>query len=357
MNRLAKLLLPVALLSSPTYLSCAFALEEEPELAVAEGDGIHISMSELESRAAKDLGNLSIERLRFEAQQKKKRHEILRKQLESMVADQLLEIEARAKSLSRDELLNEEVHSKASEPSDEEVEAFYEGNKKRIRGEKEQVLPRIKEYLKKQQSDKSYESFLTALREKYSVVYSLAPLRFEVGTAGSPSLGPEDAPVTVVEFSDFQCPYCARVGASLKQLVNEYADQVRVVFRQYPLQNIHPQAQKAAEASLCAGEQGMFWPMHDALFADQKKLSVEDLKKTAETLGMEPQAFAACLDSNRHAETVARDIYEGTKAGVSGTPAFLVNGRLLSGAVPYERVSALVKEELKLLEEVNSASQ
>ena len=145
--------------------------------------------------------------------------------------------------------------------------------------------------------------------------------RIQVAEAGSPSRGgPAGSPITIIEFSDFQCPFCSRVNPSLDQAKATYGDKVRFVFRQFPL-NIHPQAPKAAEAALCANEQGKFWEMHDALFANQQKLSVPDLKATASELVADAGKFDACLDGGSMAPIVARDMADGTAAGVSGTPA------------------------------------
>jgi protein-disulfide isomerase len=152
--------------------------------------------------------------------------------------------------------------------------------------------------------------------------------------------------VTIVEFSDFECPYCSRVVPSLDQVVAKYEDSVRLVFRQFPLTSIHAQAQKAAEASLCADEQGRFWDMHDAMFAQQKELAVPQLKELAASLELDGEAFAECLDSSKFAAQVAADLRAGQAAGVSGTPAMFINGRFVNGAVPYETLAAIIDEEL-----------
>jgi len=175
----------------------------------------------------------------------------------------------------------------------------------------------------------------------------MEPARTAVATEGRPSTGAEDAPVTIVEFSDFQCPYCATMVSTLKEIEKNYKDQVRIVYLQFPLTRIHPNAQKAAEASLCANEQNQFWQMHDALFADQAKLGVDELRRKAEKLSLDMAAFNACLDGGKYASAVRADIAEGIKAGVNGTPAFLVNGRLFSGSRPYDELQKVVEDELQ----------
>jgi protein-disulfide isomerase len=168
----------------------------------------------------------------------------------------------------------------------------------------------------------------------------------EVAAEGEPAKGPADAPVTIVEFSDFECPYCSRVVPTLDRVKEEYGDRVRLVFKQYPLPN-HANAQKAAEASLCAHDQGEFWAMHDAMFADQRNLGPDGLAAMAEEIGLEMEAFRQCLSSGKYEAAVKEDLDDGLAVGVSGTPAMFVNGRMISGAVPYEEIAQVVDEELE----------
>jgi protein-disulfide isomerase len=170
----------------------------------------------------------------------------------------------------------------------------------------------------------------------------------DAATYTAPVKGPATAPVTIVEFSDFQCPVCARLKPTLDQIKEKYGDKVRIVFRQYPLTSIHPNAPKAAEAALCANDQGKFWELHDAMFADQAGLAMENLKaKATKIAGLQPEPFNACLDSGKHAEEVRQDLASGTAAGVGSTPSMFVNGRALVGLVPFEDISRLIDDELK----------
>jgi protein-disulfide isomerase len=210
----------------------------------------------------------------------------------------------------------------------------------------EQLKPRILTYLAGQQRGELQKALLDTLNTKYSPRILLEPAREEIKTAGSPAKGPENAPVTIVEFSDFQCPYCSRVVPTIDEAVKVYGDQVRVVFRQFPL-GMHKDAQKAAEASLCANEQGKFWGLHDAMFANQQALGVEQLKGKAAELGVDAAKFNACLDGGKYAPQVATDVAEGSQAGVSGTPAMFVNGRFVSGAVPFEQLASIIDDELQ----------
>jgi protein-disulfide isomerase len=171
-----------------------------------------------------------------------------------------------------------------------------------------------------------------------------APVPIEPGDG--PSQGPADAPVTIVEFSDFQCPFCSRLYPTVEQVKSTYGDKVHLVFRQFPL-NFHQFAQKAAEASLCADEQGKFWEMHNAMFSKQDELAVDKLKEKAAGMGLKADQFNACLDGGKYAPKVAEDVKAGSEAGVSGTPALFINGRFISGAVPYADIAKVIDDELQ----------
>ena len=164
---------------------------------------------------------------------------------------------------------------------------------------------------------------------------------------GAPTAGKAGAAVTVVEFSDFQCPFCARFVPTLQRIKQDFGDRVEVVYRQFPLVSIHPNAFKAAEASLCASEQGKFWEIHDMMFAEQDRLSVRELKQMPGRLGMNQSKFDACLDSGQYVEQVQNDLAEGNRAGITGTPAVFVNGiELEGGAVSYEEAAQAIEREL-----------
>ena len=163
---------------------------------------------------------------------------------------------------------------------------------------------------------------------------------------GSPSVGPEDAPVVIVEFSDFQCPYCKRANPTVARILEEYPDQVRRVFKHFPL-SFHRQAMNAHRAALAAGEQGRFWEMHAMIFDSGKGLAPETMKEHAAALGLDVERFEADFGSERFEERIQADMAEGRQAGVRGTPAFFINGRLISGAQPYEVFKRRVEEVLE----------
>lgn len=267
--------------------------------------------------------------------------------MKQLVQDRMVEAEAKAKGVTTQQLMTD--GAKPAAVSDADVDAFYEQNKAQIppTTPKEQITPRIRQYLEQQKQFEARQAFIKSLEDKYKTEYLLEPLRVEVASAGFPAKGgPADAPVTIVEFSDFQCPFCSRVNPTLEEVQKKYGDKVRIVFRHFPL-SIHPQAQKAAEASLCANDQGKFWQMHDALFQNQQALDVDTLKTRATELGLKAEDFNSCLDSGKHASAVQADFEAGTKAGVTGTPAMFINGRLVSGAVPMDQIAPVIDEELK----------
>ena len=162
-----------------------------------------------------------------------------------------------------------------------------------------------------------------------------------------PARGAQNAPLTFIEFSDFQCPYSKRYfDEILPMILSNYGDRIRYVYRDFPLSSIHPKAQKAAEAAQCAFEQGKFWEYHDMLFNNQEKLELADLKAYAVSLGLDEGTFNLCLESGKYAPEVQKDIQDGQSYGVQGTPTFFINGRKVIGALPYATFKAIIDEEL-----------
>jgi protein-disulfide isomerase len=161
-----------------------------------------------------------------------------------------------------------------------------------------------------------------------------------------PAWGPDDAGVTVEQFADFQCPFCGRFATqTLPALRQQYEDRVRFVFRDFPL-SMHQYARKASEAAQCAQDQGRFWQYHDLLFANQSALAPDQLKQYAAQAGLDTAKFNDCLDSGKNAQEVALDLQEGERAGVTGTPAFIVNGKMIAGAQPLEQFQVAIDQAL-----------
>ena len=280
------------------------------------------------------------------------RDKIVQSVLDSLVHERLMAAEMKKTGKTADQLLGEMGDSVVTEI---EIAAWYNDNQNRVGGRTlDQVRPQVAALLAKERRTQAATKLEKRLMDEQRVKIAFEPFRLTFSNEGAPTLGKSDSPVTLVEFSDFQCPYCQASAPVLKQLAKKYADKVQIVYRQYPIPSLHPFAFKAAEASLCANDQGKFWDMHDAMFQDQKKLAVSDLKATARRLGMNGKEFDACLDAGRHVEQVQNDQREGERIGVSGTPAMYINGRYVEGgSVPYSTLESLIEKELS---RINSKS-
>jgi len=268
--------------------------------------------------------------------------------LEHLIADLLVEQAAKARGITKDQLLDEEIKTRLKPVTDADIQAIYEANKARLQGQTlEQVKERIQAFLGQQRPQEARDAFITELRTKAAdLKVTLGPPVVNVAPrADDPVRGPASAPVRIVEFSDFQCPFCGKVAPTLQKLKETFGDKINVVFKDFPLPN-HPLAPKAAEAGQCARVQDKFWEFHDKLFANQQALDVPSLKKHAVDLGLDAEKFNQCLDSGEMAASVQDDLTDGHRSGVSSTPAFFVNGRMVLGAQPYEAFETLIKDEL-----------
>jgi protein-disulfide isomerase len=269
--------------------------------------------------------------------------------LDAIIADTLLTEAARKKGMTADAYELEEIGKRVKPVSDAEVVSFYQANINQMQGRSLEIMaPAINRFLTEQQRATARQSLIAELRKAGPDVRVLidAPRReVEIETT-DPSLGRSSAPVTLIEFSDFQCPFCQRVAPTLKKLRETYGDKVRIVWKDFPLTQIHPQAFKAGEAAHCAGDQGKYWEYHDRLFANQQNLQPDDLKKHAAELGLDAAAFNACLDTSKYGERVRDGVAQGQRLGVNSTPTIYVNGRMLSGAQPYETFVSVIDEEL-----------
>jgi protein-disulfide isomerase len=268
--------------------------------------------------------------------------------LEDMIGSVLIDEDAKTRGVDRAKLLEEEVTAKVTQPTDEEIKAFYDTNQSRMQGATfEQASAPIKNYLVQERTTAARRQYLDRLKAKGSVKVLLDPPRHTIATAGHPSRGPANAPIELVEFADFQCPYCLQSHPTVAQVLNTYGDRIRFVYRHYPLPS-HPNARPAAEAAVCATEQDKFWQYYEALFADPRKLGDADLKATAARLGMDSAKFDLCVDSHKYKDVVDNDLRDGNAAGVTGTPAFFINGRPLVGAMPFDQFKRIIDEELAL---------
>jgi len=318
-----------------------------PSKTLALVNGEAITEAQVTTAAASDLATLESKKAESPATYERDKLVILHAALDSIIEDKLVAAEAARDHVTKDQVIYSEVESNVPTPSPEEVEAFYQANKSQITIPHDQAIPRVKQYMMDQARKHYRDAMVFMLKKQFPVKVLLDPIRTNVATTGYPSQGPESAPVTIVEFSDFQCPFCGGLFPTLKAIEKNYPDKVRLVYRQFPLTNIHPFAQKAAEASLCANDQKRFWEFHDSMFGDQMHLSVDDLKKRAVDLKLNTAEFNSCLDSGSKSGVVKWDIDEGTKAGVSSTPSMFINGRLLSGNQPYADIREIIEDELQ----------
>lgn len=222
------------------------------------------------------------------------------------------------------------------------------------------MLERIRASLQQRKLSAQREQFVRSLRETGTVVDRLQPppvVRVAVATDGAPIRGDEHAPVTLVESSDFHCPFCKQVQPTLTALLDRYPGKVKLVFRDLPLRQLRPQAPRAAEAARYAQDQRKFWEYHDALFAQAPKAGDDDLKQYATDVELDREKFAGCLSENVHRGAAQRDIDEARKLRLEGTPAFFVNGRFVNGAHPMEKFVQIIDEELAFAQKKASAAQ
>lgn len=314
--------------------------QDQGEVAARVGDTV-VTAADLE-----DAWNEADPRGRLE--QLQDLYEARRRVLDDVVGDHLIEREAEARGIGREELLAVELPARTEAVTDAEVDRIYEVNRGRLGGRTlEEMRPEIRSLLEQQRPARARLLYIADLREAADdVVIMLEPPRQAIElSAADRSKGPADAPVVIVEFSDFECPYCQQATATMNALLERYPDEIRFVYKDFPLPN-HPHAFKAAEAGHCAHEQGQFWPLHDKLFAAQDALDVESLKAYADELGLDADAFGTCLDDARHAESVNDEMDAGRRLGASSTPTLFINGRPVLGALPLEVFDAIVREEL-----------
>jgi protein-disulfide isomerase len=337
----------LVLAAAATFLACSSAPAQQPnwqaptDVAARIGDRA-ITIRELDERWRKDdaAQNAEVTQMIYDGR---------RTALEGIIADSLIGEAAKAAGMSPDGYLEAEMAKRVTAVTSSEVSTFYTANLSQMQGRPlEAMAPVITRYLTDQRRTQAREAIIGDLRKKGPAVrVALEVPRMAVSVAASnPSLGAASAPVTLIEFSDYQCPFCQRVEPTLKRLRATYGDKIRIVWKDFPLTQIHPLAFKAGEAAHCAGDQGKYWELHDVLFAKQSELQVDDLKRHALELGLKADVFNQCLDSSKYGERVRDGLSEGNQLGVNSTPTVFINGRRLSGAQPYEVFSAVIDEEL-----------
>lgn len=269
--------------------------------------------------------------------------------LQSMILEKFMNQDPNKKGLSNDEFLNKYI-AKDVKVTEADIEKFIKDRQI----PKDQVNPeireRIKQFLEVDLKKSAVDKWIAEKTKKTPVeVYIPKPQRpvFDVSIKDAPIKGSESAKVTIVEYSDFQCPFCSKAAKTISEIEKKYGSKVRIAFKNYPLP-FHSNARIAAEAALCAKAQDpkLFWKMHDAMFEDQNKLDKESLIATAKKIGAKEADFKTCLDTTPHKAIVDNDMAEGQKLGIKSTPTFFVNGKLVSGAQPVEVFSEIIDEEL-----------
>jgi protein-disulfide isomerase len=262
--------------------------------------------------------------------------------IDEAIANDLFEEQAKKEHLTVEQLLDRHVRAKVKDPSDEAVEVYYEG----LQTDQPfaALKDKIKEHIREGRERKQIETYAKSLRADATVVMLILPPQEKVAVGNSPVQGARNASVTVVEFADYECPYCRKVEPTLEKLRKEYGDRVAFAFKDFPLP-MHKHAQKAAEAARCAEAQGKFWDFHDKLFSADS-LEIPEMKTYARSMNLDGAKFDKCLDSGETAAEIQKDQAEGSKLGMTGTPTFFVNGHFISGNVPYETMRGLLEQEL-----------
>lgn len=283
----------------------------------------------------------------FEAESKV--FEIKFNRLKNLLLQKYMDRDERKKGLSNDEFLDKFI-AKGIVVSEKEINAFIKDQNIPSEHINPQVREKIKNYLEMERKKEAIDKWIADQTNKNPVeVYLPKPRRptFDVQAGNSPSFGDKSAKVTIVEFSDFQCPFCAKGSDLLKEIKKKYGNKVQVVFKNFPLP-FHNHAEKAAVAGLCAFQENAqaFWKMHDEMFTNQDGLDLEGLKKLAKKIGLKAENFDKCLIENKTLDQVKADIEEGKKAKVKSTPTFFINGQLVNGAQPIEVFSEIIDEEL-----------
>ncbi len=297
-----------------------------------------------------EIGSHKITQQEVDARIKVQLYNARRSALDDLVDDYLLQQAARKERLSVSDYLKREVDDKAAaNVTDSSARQFYEQNKNNMQSLKRAPYEAVKNqligYLRQREPATVRAELLARLREQAGVKVLLPAPRVEVATGDNPGLGPVNTPVTVIEFADFQCPFCGRAEDTVKAMRAKYGDKVRLVFMDFPL-SFHANALPAANAARCAGEQNKFWQYHDGLFANQSRLASDDLKATASKIGLDTTSFNACLDKRKYDAAIQHDLAEGQQAGVTGTPTFFINGREMTGAQPLPKFDEIIEEEL-----------
>jgi len=321
--------------AATTAASTATAPPADRRPAATVG-GQGITFQELDLASANQLGKI-----------RQQEYDVRAEVLTAMIQGELIELEAAAQKVSEADLVKTEIEAKAVKPTQQDIANYYEQMKPRM-GSKtlDDVKGDIEKLLTGQRITERRQQYLNELSAKYEVKMLLDPPRSTITLRpGVPVMGPADAPITIVEWSDYQCPFCKRAFPTIEQVLNEYKDKVRYIHLDYPLP-FHQQAMPASVAVHCAKDQGKFWEYNNNLYQAAGDLSKADLTKRAADVGLDSAAFEACMTANKHEALVKQNYDDGAALGVTGTPAFFINGRMLVGAQPIDQFRTIINDEL-----------
>ena len=337
------LVLPLVLVMSACSLLCCFASAQDKDsknsepLAILGGKPVYEDQLPPEDEAQLQRMMLQVYGVRLRA-------------LHIVLDHKLVEAEAKRKGVTVQDLLNAEVDSKVADPSDDQMRAYYEANQGQINKPYDDAKDKIRQDLKNLEIQRSRRSYLQGLLQHSvnngELVVLLKPPKIEMTVGPAPVRGDPKAPVTIVEFSDFSCAYCRKAESTMNELLARYPGKVKLAYRDFPLKQLHPQAQLAAEAARCAGEQGKFWEYHDLLFAHPDKQDREGLTENAHLLKLDDKQFEGCLNSGQYKPKIEQDISLGIRSGVVATPGFFINGTFVNGAQPTGAFEKIIQEEL-----------
>lgn len=280
------------------------------------------------------------------SQLRNQEYEITEHALEGLIDQKLVETEATKRGLSVQNVLQEEVDSKVPDPTDAEVKALYDQQRNQLNRPFDEVKAQLKDSIKQAKIQQARQDFYAQLWNREHVVILLKPPTADVSYDPARARGNVHAPVMIVEFADFECPYCRAAEATVKTVLASHPNEVAFAFRDFPLTQLHPQAESAAEAARCAGEQGQFWAYHDYLYASPANLAMPAMLKEAESLKLDEKQFQTCLLSDKYSSQIQRDFQDGVNAGGTGTPAFFINGAYLDGNEPQALFDQRIGEAL-----------
>ena len=344
---LSWILILVIALSFAVMTACTDKAKAKPNIVVKEPPrpGVVAKIGGVEITEAELIGEDKLDFFEI----KKREYELKMDRINKLMVDKLIGAEAKKAGMSLDEFINKKITKGDIKISDKEYKDFIVEKHIPESQIKEPIKERIMNYLqgaKKQEMVNAFVSKLTG-SNPVEVYFTKPKMEVNVAVGDAPVFGKADAPVTIIEYSDFQCPFCSKGAETVTQVKKKYGNKVRVAFKHFPLP-MHPNAKPASEASMCVNEQSSdkFWKFHDLAFKNQDKLEKADLEKYAKDSGADIKKFQECIASNKYAAFVQKDLAEGEKVGVRSTPTFFINGQLVSGALPIESFSEIVDEEL-----------